>query len=228
MRKEQSDFGWDWAPKIAPAGIWQPARVAQLDSASPVYVRNALVDIFRKGQMNNLPPNQSQPWIFIVSLDYLGTLPRDSSLRVLLNDASGKYILDRPMENVNQSTSMIEGSITIDPSLVDLWWPTGLGSQPLYDATIKIIHDEKTISEIDRRVGFRTVVLNLLPVTEEQQAQGIAPGSNFHFEVNGHDFYAKGSNLVPPDVFWPRVNETKIRKYDILLQLDDNCAYNLF
>ncbi|CAI7606787.1 unnamed protein product [Penicillium pancosmium] len=211
MRKEQSDFGWDWAPKIAPAGIWQPARSVQLNSASPVYVRNALIDIFRKGQMNNIPPDQSQPWIFNVSLDYLGTLPRDSSLRVFLNDAGGKSILDRPLENAYQSTSTIEGSITIDPKLVDLWWPTGLGSQPLYKATIKILHGEKTVSEIHRRVGFRTVVLNLLPVTEEQQAQGIAPGSNFHFEVNGHEFYAKGSNLVPPDVFWPRVNETKIR-----------------
>jgi beta-mannosidase len=228
MRKEQSDFGWDWAPKISPAGIWQPSRVVQLNDASPVYVRNALIDIFRKGQMNNIPPDQSQPWVFNVSLDYLGILPRDSSLCVFLKDASGKLILDQPLGDIHQSTRTIEGSIAIDPRLVDLWWPTGLGSQPLYDATIKIIHGEKAISEVHRRVGFRTVVLNLLPVTEEQQARGIAPGSNFHFEVNGHEFYAKGSNLVPPDVFWPRVNETKIRKYVWSLYPDDLCTNFIF
>jgi beta-mannosidase len=27
IRKEQSDFGWDWGPAFAPAGIWQPAYV---------------------------------------------------------------------------------------------------------------------------------------------------------------------------------------------------------
>src|SRR4051812_33520966 len=57
MRKEQSDFGWDWGPAFAPAGIWQPAYVIQLP-ASGVYIRNSLLDIYRKGQLNNLPPDQ--------------------------------------------------------------------------------------------------------------------------------------------------------------------------
>ena len=33
-----------------------------------------------------------------------------------------------------------------------------------------------------------------------------------HFEINGHEFYAKGSNFIPPDAFWPRVTETKMRQ----------------
>ena len=32
-----------------------------------------------------------------------------------------------------------------------------------------------------------------------------------HFEINGHEFYAKGSNFIPPDAFWPRVTSTKIQ-----------------
>ena len=49
-------------------------------------------------------------------------------------------------------------------------------------------------------------------ISEEQIAQGIAPGNNWHFEINGHEFYAKGSNFIPPDVFWPRVTETKMQQ----------------
>lgn len=33
-----------------------------------------------------------------------------------------------------------------------------------------------------------------------------------HFEINGHEFYAKGSNFIPPDAFWPRVTETKMQQ----------------
>ena len=36
-----------------------------------------------------------------------------------------------------------------------------------------------------KRVGFRTVVLNLTPYTDRF-------GSNFHFEVNGQPFNTKG------------------------------------
>ena len=38
------------------------------------------------------------------------------------------------------------------------------------------------------------------------------PGANGHFEINGPEFYAKGANLIPPDAFWPRVTEAKMRR----------------
>lgn len=50
------------------------------------------------------------------------------------------------------------------------------------------------------------------PISEAQLAQGIAPGNNWHFEVNGHEFYAKGSNFIPLDAFWPRITETKMKQ----------------
>jgi beta-mannosidase len=52
----------------------------------------------------------------------------------------------------------------------------------------------------------------MTPISESQLAQGIAPGNNWHFEINGHEFYAKGSNFIPPDAFWPRVTETKMKQ----------------
>ena len=49
-------------------------------------------------------------------------------------------------------------------------------------------------------------------ISEDQIAQGIAPGNNWHFEINGHEFYAKGSNFIPPDAFWPRVTSAKMQQ----------------
>ena len=55
-------------------------------------------------------------------------------------------------------------------------------------------------------------VLNMEVISEDQIAQGIAPGNNWHFEINGHEFYAKGSNFIPPDAFWPRVTSAKMQQ----------------
>jgi beta-mannosidase len=54
--------------------------------------------------------------------------------------------------------------------------------------------------------------LNQEPIRPDQRAKGIAPGSNWHFEINGHEFYAKGSNLIPPDAFWTRVTKEKMSR----------------
>jgi beta-mannosidase len=50
------------------------------------------------------------------------------------------------------------------------------------------------ITTVQKTVGFRTIVLNLGNVTDAQLSQGIAPGANWGFEVNGQPFYAKGAS----------------------------------
>ncbi|KAI5195231.1 glycoside hydrolase family 2 protein [Aureobasidium subglaciale] len=213
MRKEQNDFGWDWGPAFAPAGPWQPAWVVQLDNPE-VYIRNSLIDIFRRGQLNNLPPDQSQPWTVNASLDYIGTVPQSASLRYSLSDLNNTIISSGYLENINITSSTLTGSTEIDPSLVELWWPSGLGPQNLYNMTITLNDGSKsnnTITSITKRTGFRTIVLNENPISQEQLNQGIAPGNNWHFEINGHEFYAKGSNFIPPDPFWPAVTEARMR-----------------
>lgn len=41
IRKEQSDFGWDWGPAFAPAGPWKPAYVSDLPQTRLIAVSNA-------------------------------------------------------------------------------------------------------------------------------------------------------------------------------------------
>ncbi|KAF2084794.1 glycoside hydrolase family 2 protein [Saccharata proteae CBS 121410] len=212
MRKEQSDFGWDWGPAFAPAGPWQPAYIVKLRPFE-IYVRNSLVDIYRLGQLNNLPPDQSQPWVLNASVDYLGTLDSDTGLNYKLMDANNNIVTSGSLINVTSADGVIQGSTIIPSEMVDLWWPSGLGPQCLYYLTIDVVTgSDSTVTSIDKRVGFRTIVLNEGVITDEQLAQGIAPGNNWHFEINGHEFYAKGSNFIPPDAFWPRVTEERMRQ----------------
>jgi beta-mannosidase len=178
-----------------------------------LYVRNALIDVYREGQQNNLPPDQSKPFVFNASIDFLGSLPEHASMNLKLTDSSGRTVLNAPLEGVYNNNETVTGSTIIQSSCVQLWWPNGMGDQILYNATITVQDASgQTVATVERRVGFRTIVLNLTPISQEQLSLGIAPGANWHFEINGNEFYAKGSNLVPPDVFWPHVDETKMQR----------------
>ena len=164
IRKEQSDFGWDWGPAFAPAGVWQPAYVVQLASSpnasSDIYIRNSDFDISRVGQLNNIPPDQSAPWLFNASLDVLGTLPSDAALYyAIFNPMTNQTVSSGSMTNLTSSNSTITGTVVLDPSMYDLWWPYGLGAQNLYNITVSIVDSsDKILASENKRTGFRTIV----------------------------------------------------------------------
>ncbi|OQE07945.1 hypothetical protein PENVUL_c011G08750 [Penicillium vulpinum] len=214
IRKEQSDFGWDWGPAFSPAGPWQNVYLVQSEGEEDVYVLNTGFDIYRKNQINHLAPDQSQPWVVNASVDYLGSLPRHPSMFIEIKEfESGKVLKSGSLDHVVVSGQIISGTITVDADAPNLWWPLGMGKQSLYNVTVTIQNEDKDLlASVTKRTGFRTIFLNRSNITDEQLAQGIAPGANWHFEVNGHEFYAKGSNLIPPDAFWPRVTEAKMQR----------------
>ncbi|KAF2189589.1 glycoside hydrolase family 2 protein [Zopfia rhizophila CBS 207.26] len=210
IRKEQNDFGWDWGPAFAPAGPWQPAYFMQLPDET-AFSRNALVDIYREGQLNLLPPDQTKDWVMNASIDYLGNLPSNAAVHYSIKDSGNSIIKSGQLINVTSDNSTITGSVIIPSDEVELWWPVGMGAQKLYNLTLDVVSSSnKTVISVTKRIGFRTIVLNELPISEEQLDQGIAPGSNWHFEINGHEFYAK--DFIPPDPFWPTVTKERIRQ----------------
>ena len=164
IRKEQSDFGWDWGPAFAPAGVWQPAYVVQLasppDASSEVYVRNSDFDISRVGQMNNIPPDQKAHWFLNASLEVLGSLPSDAALHyIITNSTTNETVSSGSLTNLTCSDSAITGTAVLDSSIYELWWPYGLGPQNLYNLTVSIVDSrDKVLGSVNKRTGFRTIV----------------------------------------------------------------------
>ena len=146
--------------------------------------------------MNLLPPDQTKDWVVVVSIDYLGgKLPSDTSLTFNLKDSKGKTVISGPLFDTSVDAVSINASASIPKEAVGLWWPTGLGPQTLYSLDINVVNSGgAVVSSVKKRVGFRTIVQNALPVSEEQLAKGVRPGNHWHFEVNGHEFYSKGSS----------------------------------
>ncbi|KAL5429282.1 hypothetical protein PMIN06_012743 [Paraphaeosphaeria minitans] len=222
IRKEQSDFGWDWGPAFAPAGIWLPAYVVQLPQQN-VYVRNTLVDIYREGQHNFYAPDQTKDWVLNASVDYLGSLPYRANIQYTISGPSGD-LLNGFLSNVTSEAGRLTGSTSVPDGAVELWWPVGMGQQQLYNLTLNVVDSSNTtVVTVTKRIGFRTIFNNQTPISQEQMDLGVAPGGNWHFEINGNEFYAKGSNFIPPDVFWPNVTEPRLRQlFDSVIDGNQN------
>jgi beta-mannosidase len=79
-----------------------------------------------------------------------------------------------------------------------LWWPNGLGDQPLYDLHVELRDErDKLLDETDKRIGLRTLRLD----RHEDEW-----GESFHFVVNGLAFFAKGANWIPADAVQSRMS----------------------
>lgn len=178
IRKEQSDFGWDWGPAFAPAGIWQNAWLVQLDGKD-VSVRNSIFDIYRVGQLPNLPPDQGADWVLNASIDVLGTVPAGAKLRYsVIDPVTSDTVSNGELTNVTNAGDVITGQVVLSGTQYELWWPSGLGPQNLYNVSVQIVYSGMELASVNKRTGFRTIVLNLGEITQDQLAKGIAPGNN--------------------------------------------------
>ena len=151
----------------------------QLDGPGSVYVKNADFDMYRKGQLNNLPPDQTANWVFNASVDVVGTIPHGAEMKYTVFDPeAGHQISSGSMSDVKNGGDVVTGIATLDASDYELWWPNGLGAQKLYNVIVDIVQGGKTIASVDKRMGFRTIVLNMEPISDLQISQGITNGSN--------------------------------------------------
>ncbi|TKY86477.1 hypothetical protein EX895_004626 [Sporisorium graminicola] len=240
VRKQQSDLGWDWGPALVPVGPHKPAYLIVLPDAAQdtdsdedakeqevhgeagdaerkptVLVMASGIDIYRKGQVNNLPPpDPDANWIVNVTLTLLSaTDVNPASLRlsipaldlytfdVLLSAPSVSAGLNSPIH----ATFEVPSSGKYGPSL---WWPRGYGNQTLYDV---VLHSDELGIEVRKRVGFRTAVFDLSTISPELVAQGVQPGSHFRLFVNGREVYVMGTNVIPFDTLAVRTNPDTVR-----------------
>ncbi|KAJ6788821.1 hypothetical protein PWT90_02824 [Aphanocladium album] len=214
VRKQQSDFGWDWSPAFTPTGPWKSGRVVQIRHEKRFHAVNTFVDVYRQGQTNNFAPDQNQPWVVHANIDYIGSLPKHFDIDAIITSTSNlsEILFRGQLSNLQRLNGTIGGTIKIGAAAPKLWWPRGLGRQDMYTLDLAVRGPNGcSLLKSSRRFGFRTILLDAGVTSDEEISQGKQPGNNWHFEINGYPFYVKGANLVPADVFWPRVNVKQMR-----------------
>ncbi len=185
VRKEPCNFGWDWGPTLITCGIWKDIALVAFDTARLDDVA-ILQDHSQKGKV-------------ALSVDVTAGPAKNANLKA-------KTTVSLEGKDVGSATTDLKSGrgkaeITIaDPKL---WWPAGMGKQPLY--TVKVeLQDEagKRLDGTTKRIGLRT-----LDVVEQTKDDPL------HLVVNGVPFFAKGGNWIPADCFATRLTKDILRRY---------------
>ncbi len=193
VRKAAYQFGRDWAPRLVTSGIWRPIAIEAWDIA-----RIGEVEISQDFiQMNNV--------LIRTKIQVLADRGHTIAIKTTFTGKDSFTYSEMADLETGENTSDKTFRI-VDPQL---WWPAGLGPQNLYTVTIELYQRGRVLDSLEKRIGFRTMVLE--QVDDEW-------GQSFRFVVNGLPFFAKGGNWVPADAFPSRVTRAK---YETLLR---DCA----
>lgn len=173
LRKAHCMFGWDWGPRLPDAGIWRPIFLRTWDTAR---LENALM----------LQAHHDG----VVDVTIRPEIAGESAWSAEITAPDGE-VLTLP------ETMAAEQVITIEHP--QLWWPNGLGKQPLYRVTVRLATgDTRTW-----RIGLRTMT-----VSREKDEWG----EEFCHVVNGMKVFAMGADYIPEDNILARVTPERTRR----------------
>ena len=141
LRKMACDYGWDWGPDMATAGIWRPLRleawrVARIASVRPLVHVDGATGVLR------------------AHVDLARSSGVDSPLW-----------LDVTVGGVTAQAEAPGAAAVLEVRVADarLWWPHGYGGQHRYGVTVRLGAGGDVLDEWRGRVGFRTVALDTAP-----------------------------------------------------------------
>ena len=182
IRKAQYAYGWDWGPRLVQVGLWRPVRLEVVRQARLVNpyaytrsVENGVASLWVGAQVDSYVESPLRAEVHVALRG-----DRQATARVPVTIARDEPGFDA----------------TLDVPCAELWWPNGLGQQPLYDVSIRILDGEELLDETTLRVGLRTVQL-----IQESDVEG----RGFVFAVNGVKVFCKGANWIPGDSLLPRL-----------------------
>jgi beta-mannosidase len=187
LRKAPSHFGWDWGPVLPTLGIWRPVSLQAWDSArlEDIHLRQ---EHLPDGSVNLEVQVEVEAW-------------SDQPLSLCANLRHPGGTAEQPKVQVAEKNARITFHLTSP----QLWYPNGLGDQPLYQLQVQLCTPEVIVDERSFQVGLRKLELVRKPD---------AWGESFGFTVNGIPLFAKGSNWIPADSFPSRLTP---QRYEFLL-----------
>lgn len=173
LRKAHCMFGWDWGPRLPDAGIWRPIFLRTWDAA----------------RLENAMMLQAHHDV-VVDVTIRPEIAGESAWSAEITAPDGEVI-------IIPETTAAEQVIAIQNP--QLWWPNGLGKQPLYRVTVRLATGDTRVW----RIGLRTMT-----VSREKDEWG----EEFCHVVNGMKVFAMGADYIPEDNILARVTPERTRR----------------
>ncbi len=188
LRKAHCMFGWDWGPHLPDAGIWRDIELIGIETAR-------LRDVY--------------------------VTQRHETDKVTLHIASHIDAVSAGVTEINVTVTGPDGTeirgagkeCDMEIPNPRLWWPAGIGEQPLYTVEVTLSAGGKELDVWKNRIGLRTMTVH----REKDEW-----GECFCHRVNGVDVFAMGADYIPEDNLLPRVTPERTRRL-----LEDARAANM-
>lgn len=197
LRKAHYMSGWDWGACLPDGGLFRPVMLLGVEAArlDSVYIRQ----IHENGKVSLIAE---------VDVETFESEDEESSLEKMkgidTDDLEYEVIVTAP----NGAKTVWEGSPDeIEIEDPQLWWPNGLGEQPLYEVQVNLKAGEQVLDTWRRKIGLRTLTMR----REKDEW-----GESFAHEVNGHTVFAMGADYIPEDNLLQRTSKERTR--ELLLQ----------
>ncbi len=171
IRKAHCMLGWDWGPCLPDMGIWRDIYL--------LYKNSTAIERFSVKQEHVEGAVYICPEVVTdASADIRVTLttPQGASISITANE---RYRVDNP----------------------ELWYPRGVGAQPLYTVKVELVENGEVVDSRTKRIGLRTLQL----VQKEDLY-----GRSFFHRVNGVAFFAMGADYVPMDNVLSRITRDRL------------------
>ncbi|HWR12055.1 MAG TPA: glycoside hydrolase family 2 protein [Rectinemataceae bacterium] len=208
LRKAQCMSGWDWGPCLMTGGIYDGIELVGIDGPRIDYVRASIVAMESFDLRARGPAPESGPDFKVEATIDVNSL---SSMEALLSASLAGEKRSRRVQ-LPAGDSALKMEFCVKKPL--LWWPEGIGAQPLYDLEVSLgasathgadLADTSLAAAsphiVRKRIGFRELIVS----TAEDSA-----GREMKFVANGREIFAKGANWIPADALPSRCTKEKI------------------
>jgi hypothetical protein len=138
--------------------------------------------------------------------------------------------ISAPVRTLHDGLStIVTVSMTVPKDSVELWWPNGMGQQPLYNIYVRTSHIPDRW--LEKRIGFRTTSLvtinenNTMDFTNALHESTEGSGQHgMYFRINGAIVMARGANFIPMDQLEGRLSS---EAHKILVQSASKAHMNM-
>ncbi|WP_144801731.1 glycosyl hydrolase 2 galactose-binding domain-containing protein [Curtobacterium sp. BH-2-1-1] len=190
LRKNASNFGWDWGVDVATSGIWRSIGIESWTGVRIASVR-PLVDVDGTTGVLTAHVDVEHAGTGGGFRQHIGSAPQVA--RSASTGLEARVTVSGHSTSVTGSGRVTGGragesaAIRLELPDVAVWWPRGHGEQPLYDVRVEVGDDVWT-----GRVGFRTVTLD---------TAADAGGAPFLLRVNDEPVIVRGANWIPDHAY---------------------------